>query len=82
MNKCNEKGNYNGNCCCNCKHRAKVVKHPNNAKGSVTEVMGFVCCINLDNGSVVFNDNEHGTCELHEVVATVKKTWLDRLDFH
>jgi len=66
------KGWSNGDCCCNCEHRVKIMKHPSNkgiAKGSISEVMGYGCKCPLEDGSmkgsVVFSDWKHGYCELY-----------------
>lgn len=69
--KCNEPGNYKGTCCCNCKHRLKVMKHPWNkgeAKGRITELMGYACPMGDEEGSIklMFLQREHSACELHE----------------
>jgi hypothetical protein len=57
--------------CENCIWLLKVNKHPWNkgcGKGKVTESMGYVCAVQLDEqkrDSVIFFDNDFGGCELH-----------------
>ena len=71
-NKC-DKGWYNCECCCNCKHQLKLMKHPMNkdfGKGSIMEQCGYVCTTPFDDGSNagngIFSDRQHGMCEMHE----------------
>jgi hypothetical protein len=59
-------------CCCNCKSQIKVFKHPWNkdsyVKGSITELMGYVCIsaeCNQENTGIFF-DREHSLCECYE----------------
>lgn len=66
------KPDWNGRCCCNCKHQAHVMKHPWNkgkAKGEVTEQMGFACAPPdfIEDGirKVIYMDSQHGLCEMH-----------------
>jgi hypothetical protein len=57
--------------CKNCIWLLKVNKHPWNkgeGKGSVSESMGYVCAVQLDNqvrDNVIYFDNDFGGCELH-----------------
>jgi hypothetical protein len=57
--------------CENCIWLLKVNKHPWNkgeGKGSVSENMGYVCAVQLDNqvrDNVIYFDNDFGGCELH-----------------
>ncbi len=46
------------------------MKHPWNkgdAKGSISELMGYICGSPLDKGvgNVIFFDRKHGMCEMH-----------------
>ena len=66
-----DKGETNGNCCCNCSNQIELFKHPWNTinKGSITESAGLYACIALhdcdgNNKGIVF-EKKHGSCELH-----------------
>lgn len=63
---------YNGLCCCNCKHQLELKCHPINkefGKGSIMKSCGYVCIIPVDDGSMegqgIFFDKKHGICEMH-----------------
>ena len=62
-------GNSSGRCCCNCKWQKYIVQHPWNkhswSKGSIRQAMGYGCTV-PDMPSVVFFDNKHGMCEMHD----------------
>jgi hypothetical protein len=60
MNECTEK--Y---CCCKCKFNKQVNKHPwneGNAKGPISEKIGYVCTV--DTEAFIYSDREHGECEM------------------
>ena len=40
MNKCNEPGSYDGDCCCNCKFQMKLMCHPWNGEKLVNKFVG------------------------------------------
>ena len=65
MSDCMMETDWKG-CCCACEHQYKVYKHPSNeneyAKGSVLEIMGWICLIRGDKGGT-FMDREHSMCE-------------------
>lgn len=78
-NPCNSPSNWNGQCCCNCKYRVEIRKHPWNngeGKGSVLELMGYGCNVFTfldiqegtpikNGGTVVYQSSrEHSMCEL------------------
>ena len=59
---------YKGMCCCNCKFQIQVNKHPKNigeAKGSISELFGYVCLTTFEDGSgtPTFSNGQHGMCE-------------------
>lgn len=65
-------GISNGDCCCNCTHQKRLMKHPQNkllGNGSISEQMGFICSVIFEDrsneGSAIFFENGHGICELH-----------------
>jgi len=62
---CMLKSEWKG-CCCECEYQSTVYKHPWNineyAKGSIKEIMGYICKIPYDKGSI-FMDRKHSFCE-------------------
>jgi len=63
------KSDWNDECCCNCQHQRVIFKHPWNSgsnQGSVSDVAGFGCACEGWN-VIIFIDNIHGMCEMHEV---------------
>src|SRR3990167_418163 len=63
------KPEWNDRCCCNCQHQRVIFKHPWNSgsnQGSVSDVAGFGCACEGGN-VIIFKDNFHGMCEMHEM---------------
>lgn len=62
-------GNSSGRCCCNCRYQKYIVGHPWNknswSKGSITQAIGYGC-LAPEMRSVIFFDNQHGMCEMHD----------------
>ena len=62
-------GNSAGRCCCNCKWQRYIVQHPWNkhpwSKGKITQAIGYGCTV-PDMPSVVFFDDKHSMCEMHD----------------
>lgn len=65
---------WKGKCCCNCTMQLEVRKHPWNkipeAKGSISEVMGYMCTLDLteskgERAYGIFFDRKHSCCECH-----------------
>lgn len=64
----------NKECCCKCKYRVKIMKHPCNklkeAKGNISETMGYGCEVFrfMNDGSnhnqIIFMETRHGLCEM------------------
>jgi len=69
--KCNKGWKNSGDCCCNCRNKIELFKHPWNEinKGPCTEPTGFFACIvehdmNKNNKGTLF-EFKHGFCELY-----------------
>ena len=74
-----EHGNSSGSCCCNCRHRRPIVRHPWNAeawaKGPISSQMGWGCAPPDLYPEVTFFslEHSHGMCECHEWVEVKKQ---------
>ena len=64
---CHEQGNYQGDCCCQCKWQVKINKHPWNKKplfkGSIFDTIAFGCST-PELESIILFENRHGFCEV------------------
>lgn len=66
-----------GRCCCNCRYRLTLLKHPWNngaGKGRISETMGYACAppdfvTETGEKQGVFFDHAHGLCEMHEFLS-------------
>lgn len=69
MPKCNEPGNHQGRCCCNCQWQKPLVKHPWNKlelfKGRISEQIAWVCTT-PELESAIVSEREHSCCEVHD----------------
>lgn len=63
--------NRSGRCCCNCVNQVAIYRHPWNTmvggrmKGPVTQIAGWGCKA-MENGGLIFMEDEHSMCEVHE----------------
>ena len=66
----NSEHNKSGECCCNCKWQLPVTAHPWNKdpafKGSVTEIIGYVCTPPDLAPFATFFEEAHSMCECHQ----------------
>jgi len=69
---CNEPGSFRGMCCCNCKFKLELHKHPRNSgdlKGPTDETTGLSACTVMDsldnNYKADITDRSHGSCEMY-----------------
>jgi|TARA_R110000851_G_C12857618_1_gene543527 hypothetical protein len=80
---CKCSGSYKGSCCCNCKYRLELTKHPWNehfigscsTNAQVLNKNIYACASPIDAGrqKAVLMEWEHGMCEQHEN-KEIKKT--------
>ena len=80
MEKCNNPSAWHdGDCCCNCANHVTLFKHPWNKKfkGAISAPTGlYACVVRLDMEGVregIVFDREHGYCELHVRMETLKE---------
>lgn len=67
---CHEHGNWNGDCCCNCRWHIEDFYHCATYKGPASQCVcsthkGWIC-MPPDFGGAHSDWTEHGMCEMHE----------------
>lgn len=62
--------NPKGRCCCNCNYQRPIVGHPWNeeffVRTTCQTIIGYGCTCPELGDNIVFFQNQHGQCELHD----------------